>query len=195
MLPSCRNRSRSSLIPSPPPLPVPQGLHWFQPRTKPVCRELRDVDDHVIGTLRFLPKPAVTWGFTDRQRARAEVGSSHWDLSIVRSGMSGALGFSATVLIDDGKTGTINAGAFFARGTVSLASGRQLRWKGSVFEGGLCTFVDDGGRLLVQINPGSFFRRVNGTVDVQPQAADMSEWPLLVVLALYLRLLMNRVWD
>jgi hypothetical protein len=36
---------------------------------------------------------------------------------------------------------------------------------------------------------------VNGAVDVQPPAADMLEWPLLVVLALYLRLLMNRVWD
>jgi len=49
--------------------------------------------------------------------------------------------------------------------------------------------------MLVQIDPGSNFTRVNGTVDVQPRAADMSEWPLLVVLALYFRLLMNRAWD
>lgn len=170
-------------------------MYWFKPRTEPGYHELRDVGGDVIGTFRFLPKPAVTWGSTDRQGARGEVGSSHWDLSIERKGLSGAIGTSGTVLIDGGKTGAIKARAFLSKGTLSLASGRQLQWKGSVFEGSPCTFVDDGGRLLIQINAGSYFSRVNGTVDVQPQAGDMSEWPLLVVLALYLRLLMNRVWD
>lgn len=183
---------------SPPPLPVPKGLHWFQPHkpfTAPRYNELRDVDDHVIGTLRFLPKPAVTWRFTDRERARGEVGSSHWDLSIERKGLSGALGLSGTALIDGGHTGTIKAGAFFSKGALSLASGRRLQWKGSVFEGGPCTFVDEGGRVLVQFNSGSYFARVNGSVDVRPEAADVAEWPLLVVLALYLRLLTNRGLD
>ena len=140
---------------SPPPLPVPKGLYWFQPHkpfTAPRYNELRDVDDHVIGTLRFLPKPAVTWGFTDRQRARAEVGSSHWDLSIELKGLSGFIGTSGKVLIDEGKTGTIKARAYFSKGALSLANGRQLQWKSSVFEGRPCTFVDEGGRLLVQLN-------------------------------------------
>jgi len=180
---------------SPPPLEVPKGLHWFKPRTAPGYHELRDVDGHVVGTLRFLPAPAITWGFTDRRPARCEAGSSHWNLSIERKGLSGFFGASATVLIDDGRTGIMKAGAFFSTAVLSLTSGRRLRWKGSVFEGAPCTFVDDNGSPLVRINSGSFFTRVNGTVDVQPQAADMSEWPLLVILALYLRLLMNRVWD
>jgi hypothetical protein len=169
-------------------------LHWVQPDGETGYHELRDIDEHVIGTLRFQPKRAITWGFTDRQRARGEVGSSHWDLSIERKGIAGFFGASAAVLIDGGRTGTLKAGAFFATGALLLASGRRIRWAGSVLEGMPCTFVDDAGSLLVQINPGSFFTRVNGTVDVQPQAADMSEWPLLVVLALYLRLLMNRAF-
>ena len=178
---------------SPPPPPVPKGLCWIQPRTEP-GHELRDVEGHVVGTLRFLPKPALTWGYTDRRGARGEVGSSHWGLSIERKGLSGFFGTSGTALIDGGKTGTIKAGAFFMTGALSLATGRRLQWKGSVFEGMPCTFVGDGGRLLVQFNSGSFFTRMNGSVDVQPEAADMSEWPLLVVLALYLRLLMNRIF-
>jgi hypothetical protein len=179
---------------SAPPLTVPTGLFWFTPRAEPGSRELRDAEDRVIGTLRFLPKPAVTWGFTDRQSARGEVGPLNWDLSIARSGLSGALGASATALIDGGKSGTITCGPFFATGVLALASGRRLVWKGSVLVGMPCAFADDGGTALVRINSGSFSTRVNGTVDVEPQAADVSEWPLLVVLALYLRLLMNRVW-
>jgi hypothetical protein len=167
-------------------------LYWVQPDGESGYHELRDIDDHVVGRLRFQPKPAVTWGFTDRRRARGEAGSSHWDLSIERKGIGGFFGASATVLIDGGKTGTLKAGAFFGTGVLSLASGRRILWNGSLLKGMPCSFVDDGGSVFVTINAGSVFTRVNGTVDVQPQAADMFEWPLLVILALYLRLLMNR---
>jgi hypothetical protein len=173
-------------------------LYWFQPRnpfTQPRYNELRDAEGHVVGTLRFLPKPTFQWGYTDRERAGADVGSSHWDLSIVREGFSGFFGLAATVLIDDGKTGIIKAGPYFSRGALALASGRQFRWKGSIFEGGYARFVDETGRLLVELHNGSYFTNVNGSVDVHPEAAGTSEWPLLVVLALYLRLLANRVWE
>jgi hypothetical protein len=174
--------------------PLPKGLRWVQLQTTPVSRELRDADDRVIGTLRDLPKPAVTWGFTDRRRARGEVGASHWDLSVERKGISGFFGLSATVLIDAGQTGVLLAGPFFTSGTLSLVSGRRLQWKGGVFEGP-SAFLDERGRMLVQFRTGSYIKRVNAYVDVQPEAADMSEWPLLAVLGLYLRLLMNRVFD
>ena len=55
-------------------------------------------------------------------------------------------------------------------------------------------FVDDGGRTMLQFRSGSRFTRVNAYVDVQPEAVDLAEWPLLAVLGLYLRLLMNRVY-
>jgi hypothetical protein len=174
--------------------PVAKGLYWFQPDATPVVRELRDADHRVIGTLRHLPKPAVTWGFTDRQRARGEVGAAHWDLSVERKGVSGFFGLSATALIDAGQTGMLQAGPFFASGTLSLVSGRRRQWKGGVFEGP-SAFLDERGRMLVQFRTGSYIKRVNAYVDVQPEAADMSEWPLLAVLGLYLRLLMNRVFD
>lgn len=177
-----------------PTLQAPHGLRWFTSVTEPGCHELRDVDDHVAGTLRFQPKPVLTWGFTDRRHARGDVGSLHWDLSIERKGISGAIGASATARVEGSSHAMLEAGAFFATGTLTLDSGRQLRWEGSVLEGTPCRFVD-GRRWVVQINPGSFSTRMNGSVDVQPDATDTSEWALLVVLALYLRLLMNRVWD
>jgi hypothetical protein len=174
--------------------PVPEGLYWFQPRTKPLVRELRDAGDRVIGTLRDLPKPAITWMFTDPMRARAEVGSSAWDLSIERKGISGFFGFSATVFIDAGRTGTLEAGPFLTKGMLTLATGRRLKWNGGFFEGP-SSFHDEAGRMLVKFRSGSYFKRVNSYVVVQPEAAEMSEWPLLAVFGMYLRLLMNRVFE
>ena len=98
------------------------------------------------------------------------------------------------VLIDDGRTGTVTAGPFFTTGVLSLATGRRFQWKGSLFEGLPSAFVDETGRMFVQFRSGSYFTRVNAYVDVQPAAANGSEWPLLAVLGLYLRLLMNRVF-
>jgi hypothetical protein len=174
---------------------APDGLYWFQPGTTPVCRELRDASDRVIGTLRDHPKPAVTWDFTDPRRARGEVGSSHWELSIERKGFGGFFGLSGTALIDGGQTGRLDAAAFFSKGTLSLASGRQLRWKGSLIEGASCFFLDEGDRPLMELRSGSYFKRVNAYVDVPHEAEGLREWPLLAVFGMYLRLLMNRVFD
>jgi hypothetical protein len=178
---------------SPAPLAVPKDLRWVQPPSQ-TDRELRDGDDRVIGTFRFLSKPAVTWGFTDRRRARGDIGAAHWDLSIERKGVSGFFGLSGTALVDAGSTGVVTAGPFFMTGTVALASGRRFQWKGSRFEGMPSAFVDDGGRTVVQLRSGSYFTRVNAYVDVPPEGGELAEWPLLAVLGLYLRLLMNRVF-
>jgi len=170
---------------------VPKELRWVQPEAEP-GHELRDADDRLVGTLRFLPKPAVTWGYTDRRRARGEASESHWDLSIERKGLSGLFGLSGTALVDDGHTAVVKAGPFFSTGTLTMANGLRFRWRGSTIEGIASTFLDENGRALVLFRNGSYFTRVNAFVDVQPEAAEMAEWPLLTVLGLYLRLLTNR---
>lgn len=173
---------------------LPRELRWVQPGGD-TDHELRDSEDRVLGWLRFLPKPGITWEFTNPHRARGEVGPAHWDLSIERKGISGFFGLSGTALIDAGQTGILRAGPFFTTGTLSLASGRRLEWKGSMFEGKSSTFVDESGRMLVRFRSGSYFTRVNAFVDAPPEAVEMADWPLLAVLGLYLRVLMNRPFD
>ena len=127
-------------------------------------------------------------------RARGEVGSSRWELSIERKGISGFFGFAATVFIDAGRTGMLDAGPFLAKGMLALATGRRLQWNGGYFEGP-SSFHDETGRLLVRFRSGSSAKQVNSYVDVEPEAAAMPEWPVLAVFGMYLRLLMNRVFD
>jgi len=175
---------------------VPKDLRWIQPRAQP-DHELRDADDRLIGALRFLPKPAVTWGRTDRRLARGEFGELHWDLSIERKGLSGLLGLSGTALVDDGQTAMVRAGpflSFFSAGKLSMANGLRFQWKGSALEGAPSRFVDEGGHTLLLFRNSSYLTRVNAFVDVQPEGSQMSEWPLLAVLGLYLRLLANRTF-
>jgi hypothetical protein len=189
-----RNRSsvpRQSRGVNPPGPRVPKDLRWIQPQAEP-DHELRDADDRLVGALHFLPKPAATWGSTDRRRARAAFGESRWDLSIERKGLSGLFGLAGTALVDEGRTGLVKAGPFFSTGTLSMSNGPRFRWQGSALEGVPSTFADESGRPLVIFRNGSFFTRVNALVDVQPEAAEMPEWPLLAVLGLYLRLLTTR---
>lgn len=170
---------------------VPKDLRWIQPQAAPV-HELRDADDCLIGALRFLPKPPVSWGYTDRCRARGEFGESNWQLSIERKGLSGLLGLSGTALVDEGRTAIVKAGPFFSTGKLSMANGRRFRWNGSAIEGVPSRFVDENGRTLVLLRNGSSFTRVSAFVDVHEEAEEIPEWPLLTVLGLYLRLLTNR---
>ena len=126
---------------------APHGPHWTQPR-RASEHELRDADAHVLGSLRFLPRPAITWGYTDRRRARAEAGGSTWNLSIEWKGFAGFFGLAGRAHVDDGRTGILDAGPFFSTGVLSLAGGRRFRWKGSLLEAGAArssTMVADCG--------------------------------------------------
>ena len=173
--------------------PASGGWRWMQPQTEPGYHELRTGDGSVAGTLRFLPKPAVAWGYTNRRQAHAEIGGRRWDFWIERKGLSGLLGTAATVQITGTDTGTVAAGAFFVRGTLELAGGRRAQWSGGPTRGGPPEFQDEHDRTLVRFETGSIFDRVNAYVVADPGAGS-ADWPLLVALGLYLRLAMNKVF-
>jgi hypothetical protein len=160
---------------------------------EPGYHELRAADDRVIATLRFEPRPAFRWREPNLRRARAEAGSAHWDLSTVRKGLSGSIGLTATVLITGSNSGNFRSKAFFMTGTLELAGGRCFQWRGGTVSGP-STFSDDEGKVLIRFDRGSIFERINTYVDVQPEAAGLSDWLLLAVLGLYLRLAMNKVF-
>jgi hypothetical protein len=172
---------------------VPEGLLWVQSQMEPGYHELRAAGDQVIGKLRFAPRPAFVWEYKNERRARAEVGSLHWDFRIERKGLAGLLGIGASVPVAGSDTGNFAARASFITGTLELVSGRRFRWNGGAARSP-SAFNDESGKLLVEFEPGSMAERVNTYVKVQPAASGISEWPLLVALGLYLRLAMTKTF-
>lgn len=169
-------------------------LRWCQPALLQGQHELRAAGDQVLGTLRFQPKPAVTWVYTDRRLAVAELDSGQWEFSVQRKGLSGLLGLSATVPIAGTDSGDVAAGAFFFTGTLQLTTGRRFQWRAGPARGGPSAFLANTGELLIRFDTGSFFDRVNTYIDVQPGASELPERRLLVALGLYLRLAANKVY-
>lgn len=173
---------------------IDEGLRWVQPQIEPGHHELRDSREQLVATLEFQPRPAVSWGYTDRRQARGEAGTAGWDFWIERPGLGGFLGISANVSITGTDTGTLKAGTNFIRGTLQLASGRSFQWDGGATRRGSSTFSDEGGRLLIRFREGSMMERVNTHIDLQPETADLPEKMLLISLGLYLRIAMTKVF-
>ena len=162
----------------------------MQPHIERRYHELRAADGQVIAKLTFEPTPVIGWSFSEYRRARAEAGSSHWDLSIERKGFWARLGVTATVLIAGSDSGAVPLRMFLMKGTLEL-DGRRCQWSGGG-ESGSCAFRDEGGQELVGFDGGSIFVLVNTYVRVHPEAG--GAWPLLAVLGLYLRLAANKVF-
>jgi len=169
---------------------VPQGLRWVQAGLQPGSHDLRGDAGTSLATLRFEPKPAITWAYTDRRRACAAMGPGHWDLCTERRGIAGLLGTRASVLMSGTDVGMLITSVYFMKGTLELMTGHRYLWDG----GSASAFRDHDGKVLLQFEPGSLLERVNTYLDVQPEAARLSDWPLLAVLGLYLRLAMLEVF-
>jgi hypothetical protein len=169
---------------------VPQGLRWVQAGLQPGSHDLLG---DAGATLRFEPKPAITWAYTNRRRARGAMGPGHWDLWIERRGIAGLLGTRASVLMSGTDVGMLIASAYFMKGTLELMTGHRYLWDGGMARSA-SAFRDHDGKVLLQFEPGSLLERVNTYLDVQPEAARLSDWPLLAVLGLYLRLAMLKVF-
>jgi hypothetical protein len=103
------------------------------------------------------------------------------------------LGIRASVRVCGSDVGAFAAGAFFLTGVLELSGGRSFRWDGGM-ERSRSVFEDASGRLLIGFEPGSMAERINTYLDVRPNAAYLSEWPLLAVLGLYLRLAMSKTF-
>jgi hypothetical protein len=175
------------------PQATPTDLRWVQPQIEPGYHELRDRENRVVSVLRFEPRPAVAWQYSDQRRARAEAGSAHWDLRIERSGFGGWLGLSAKVLIAGSDSAQVSAGPYFVTGTLEFPGGRTLTWQGGAARSA-SAFVDGSGRPVIRFDPGSIIDRVNAYVAVEPSTSDARTGPLMAAIGLYLRLAMNKVF-
>jgi hypothetical protein len=155
--------------------------------------ELR-AGDQVLGTLRYSPKAAITWGFSDRRHATAEAGAARWEFSVERKGLLGLLGFRATIHVTGSNVAQFAAGAYFVNGTLVIEYGRRFEWSGGSVRLSTSRFFDENGHELIAFKPGSIFDSVNTYVEVSPEGTKSQECPLLLALGLYLRLAMNKVY-
>jgi hypothetical protein len=105
---------------------VPQGLRWVQAGLQPGSHDLRGDAGTCLATLRFEPKPAITWAYTDRRRACAEMGPRHWDLRIERRAIAGLLGIRASVLMSGTDVGMLITSVYFMK----LMTGHRYLWDG-----------------------------------------------------------------
>jgi hypothetical protein len=167
-------------------------IEWVQPEFLKGAFQLQH-DDAVVAELRFEPKPAVTWAYTDPRAARATAGGREWRFTVSRPGVAGFLGYTAVVRIEGSDAGSSALTTFVSRGTVEFARGRRLEWRGGLWRGSTSTFARDGA-TLVKFGSGSPLQRVVTHVEIMPAARGSDEWPFLAALGLYLRMLSGRVW-
>jgi hypothetical protein len=159
-----------------------QPLYWIQPKALVRCFELRS-EDKVVATLAW----ETSCG--SLARARASVGS--WTCKRV-----GFLNPRVTVRESGSE---VNLATFWPRwlgdGTLEFAYGRSFRWQSTNFWGTDWMFADFDGTPLVRFLQGSRERRLSNLlktealVDIQPQARDLPELALLVLLGWYLAIL------
>jgi hypothetical protein len=174
--------------------PASQQLRWIQPFLSERSYELWRDDDSIVATLRFEPKPAVTWAFADPQAARAEAGAEHWRFTVARRGLAGLLGARATIQVTGSHSARLDARSFLAEGILVFSDARRLHWKGKLIRGTRSAFMLDERTPLVSFGSGSPFQRVTARVEISPLGLLTPGWPLLASFGFYMRILTGRVW-
>jgi hypothetical protein len=172
--------------------PESRGLAWHQPSFHERAYELRE-GTAVVADLRFDPRPAITWAYTDPLAARAAAGDQRWQLAVSRPGPGGFLGFSGTVRVAGRHTASVELRSFLTRGAVAIPGRPAIEWHGGLWRGSTSIFTE-GATRLVALSSGSPLERVVTRVEVTARARQYPEWPLLAALGLYLRMLSGRVW-
>jgi hypothetical protein len=167
-------------------------LSWRQPDLGKPCHLLEDDQRATVARLDFQQQPGVVWNARNPQRADGQAGGSRWTFTIQRSGVSGLLGLSATVLIEGSQSGQVVTGANFVNGKVTLAGAPDMEWRSSATRPGGSRFTSSDGTLLVHFLAGSIADRINTIVEIAPPAMDRPERWLLSTLGLYLRVVGRR---
>jgi hypothetical protein len=173
---------------------VSQFLDWRKPALFGSAYELRDQREHLVAELQFDDKPAVSWGLTDPRAARVSAGDRHWRFTVSRSGLGGAIGFSATVNVAGDATLEFPLSSFLSRATLRLPDRRPLVWHGKLARGTTSVFADGEEKPLVLFRSGSPTDRVVSHVELTVAGARLDQWVLMAALGLYLRLLTGRTW-
>lgn len=170
-------------------------LRWIQPSFREYQFELRDGDALVARMDYHLAKFA--WEFTNPRTAHTKAGDRRWRFWVTRHGLAGMIGLSAVVHVSGADTGELPAGSFASRGPLELSDGRRYFWNGRLARGTQSTFGSgdpDHPTPLVLFSSGAPLERVVTFADVTAMGQQSADWPLLISLGLYMRLLIRRNW-
>lgn len=167
------------------------ALVWCRPERVKQRFELRRAET-AVATLTFDPPPTFVWGYTARRPAFAETADGRWRLSVVRRGF---LGMKGDVLVQGSNAGALEAGYLLRRGTLTISEMQDYEWFGGVTEGSFDVFKDLQGMPVLRLDRGNYFERVNAKVSVSSGATSRRDVVLLASVGLYMRLLMDKVYD
>ena len=166
-------------------------LIWYKPERMKRQFELRR-EHAVVGTLTFDPGPALAWEYTARRPASATVADGTWRLTVVRRGF---LGLKADVRVQGTNSGVLEAGYLLRRGTLTISEMPDHQWFGGIAERSFDVFKDLQGFPVLRLEHGNYFEGINAHVSVSSGATPPQLVGVLASLGLYMRLLMNKVYD
>ena len=167
------------------------ALIWSKPERMKQHFELRR-DQAVVATLIFDPSPGFQWGYTARLPATAETDGGRWRLTVVRRGF---LGMKGDVRVEGTNAGALEASYLLRRGTLTMSGVQDYQWFGGIWENSFDVFKDLQGTTVLRLDPGNYFARVNARVSVSPGTTSPRDAVLLSCVGLYMRLLMDKVYD
>jgi hypothetical protein len=157
-------------------------LHWVQPKALDRWFELRSGDE-LLATL--------SWETICGSLARAETADGSWTLKRV-----GFLNPRVTVRESGSE---IDLATFWPRwlgdGTLEFAYGRAFRWQSTNFWATDWMFADSSGTPLIHFKQGSpegklsDVFKIQALVEIHPQAAELQELGLLILVGWYLAVL------
>jgi hypothetical protein len=166
-------------------------LFWYRPERMKQRFELHR-DQAVIATLTFDPLPNFAWDYTARHPASAETADGKWRLTKVRRGF---LGMRADVHVEGTNSGVLEAGFLLRRGTLTISEMPDHQWFGGIAELSFDVFKDLQGFPVLRLEHGNYFERINAHVSVESGATPPRVVALLACVGLYMRLLMNKVYE
>jgi hypothetical protein len=168
-----------------------ERLLWYKPKRTKRHFELRR-DQAVVGTLTFDPVPFSVWDYTARQPASVETADGKWKITVVRRGF---LGLKSDVHVEGTNSGILEASYLLRRGTLTISEMPDHQWFGGIMELSFDVFKDLQGFPVLRLDHGDYFERINAHVSVPSAATPPRVVALLASVGLYMRLLMNKMYD
>ncbi|MCM3870019.1 MAG: hypothetical protein ND895_04910 [Pyrinomonadaceae bacterium] len=155
---------------------IGRELRWVQPSAWKMQYELR-ADEEIIATLRFRSSFGTF--------ATAESADGCWTFKRI-----GFWQTKATIRVcgSDTEIASFKNNTWSGGGTLELSDGRQFTATTKLWRINL-EFKSETGETLVSFKSGGFVH-LSATVEIQPNAAEMSELPWIVMLGWYLTVMM-----
>lgn len=150
---------------------------WTQPARSKQAFELRATSD-VVATLQFERASLATGEAAEQGWTFKREGFWHPQITVRLAGSDANL--------------AVFKPAWTGGGMLELPEGRVLKFSAANFWHSQFSWLDPSGKPLVQFKSHPGLLRMEGQLDIAPDAIALSELPLLVVLGWYLLILFAR---